>query len=67
MTVALSPAGYTLAIGAAFAALLVVVIIRLVARDRSIRGVRMGVFYERERDEDYEERAERLARKDEHA
>ncbi len=43
----------------------VVVVWRILMHDASIRKVRFGVFYERERDEDRQERQERLARKDE--
>ena len=51
-------------------ALPALVVVRLATRDRSIKGIRMGVFYERERDdwgfeEWQDERQERLARKDE--
>ena len=42
----------------------VVVVWRILMHDATIRRVRFGVFYERDRDED-EERRERLARKDE--
>lgn len=52
MTLDLSPAGWTLAVVAAFLVLLAIVILRVVTRDRAIRGIRLGVFYERERDEE---------------
>ena len=59
----LSPADWTLATIGIFLLLVVIVVIRLVTRDRFIRRVRFGVFYERERD-DIDDPDERPARKD---
>jgi hypothetical protein len=42
-----------------------VVVWRVLVHDRAIRRIRLGVFYERERDDDPDERHERLPRKDE--
>lgn len=49
--VALSPAEITLAVIGLFAIILVIVIVRVVTHDRRIRRVRLGVFYERDRDD----------------
>jgi hypothetical protein len=48
----LSPAEITLIVIGLFAAILIIVIIRVVTHDRRIRRVRLGVFYERDRDDD---------------
>lgn len=56
-TVTLSLVGFLIVVA-------VIVIWRVLVHDRGVRRIRLGVFYERERDED-EERRERLARKDE--
>jgi hypothetical protein len=47
--IALSPAEITLIVIGLFAAILVIVIVRVVTHDRRIRRVRLGVFYERDR------------------
>jgi hypothetical protein len=52
MPLALSPAEITLCVIGLFAAILVIVIVRVVTHDRRIRRVRLGVFYERDRDEE---------------
>jgi hypothetical protein len=52
VVVALSPAEITLIVIGLFAAILIIVIIRVVTHDRRIRRVRLGVFYERDRDDD---------------
>lgn len=49
---ALSPAGWTLAVVGAVVVLALIAVLRIVTRDRGIRGVRVGVFYERERDDE---------------
>jgi hypothetical protein len=50
--IAISPAEITLTVIGLFAAILIIVIIRVVTHDRRIRRVRLGVFYERDRDND---------------
>jgi len=57
-TVTLSVIGFVLLVA-------VVVVWRILMHDRTIRRVRFGVFYERERDDDEGAREERLLRRDE--
>lgn len=64
MSAALSPGGWTLVVVGAVLLVALLVVLRIVTRDRTIRGVRVGIFYERDRDEDDAAYHERLARKD---
>jgi hypothetical protein len=57
-TVTISVIGFVLLVA-------VIVVWRILIHDTSIRKVRFGVFYERVRDKDMDEREERIARKDE--
>jgi len=57
-TVTLTVVGFLLLVA-------VVVIWRVLVHDRNVRRIRLGVFYERERDDEPGERHERLARRDE--
>jgi hypothetical protein len=54
--IALSPAEITLTVIGLFAAILIIVIIRIVTHDRRIRRVRLGVFYERDRNGEDDDR-----------
>jgi hypothetical protein len=54
--VALTPAEITLTLIGLFAAILIIVIIRIVTHDRRIRRVRLGVFYERDRNGEPDDR-----------
>jgi hypothetical protein len=62
---ALTAAGWSLVVMGALASLGAVAVLRVLTRDRFIRRARFGIFYEREREDEPDERRERLARKDE--